>query len=355
MITNVQKGTRRAVAIPTVLTLGAALALSGCSSASSQTPDEIFKSYVAALNEGEIAAALELLADPGEITLENTGWFEELAADLPEPKLRTALELDDEIESTTLPFDFVSESPFEVTFVKVDGDWKISEPLFFVKSAADEDKEWAAEGSEAWHSRSTWWEVFKELEVDATLPGGGKFDFPEYVAGIATFREGDGGEDFFDEFTYEGIPLVRLTLSDLPDWEYFQSTPFGDENYIYFNNGRYMLDVDQPDYHLQPEILEQATNVASKELTGDQKVYSEGYLFNTTEYTREIGEVQQCSAASNSFAPELNPGPDYVVGIRCELDYTDSQFPGETDHWDADLTYSPITGAVEIEDYQGLE
>lgn len=300
------------------LALAAALGLNGCSGAAAATPDDVFKEYVSALNSGDIRGALGLIADPGEITVENSLRLEELGS-LPEPKLSSELDLDEKIEATTAYFNFGQDKPYAVAFIKNDGKWQLEEPLFFEESRAEMARTSTLEMAQTQadgRSESTWWEVIDELGITAELPSGEEFLFPRYLAGVAP------GE-------HNPIPLV---LSDLPDWEYLQKTPFASAELSIVNNGGrnqgYTVNPKLAADPLRSDIAE-AVGAA---LRGQKTTYSAGggFMRDGTEYAVEILDAADgCGSGLHKVhgAPDLRTR-EWRLVVSCDISYSDSQFPG---------------------------
>lgn len=309
---------KRAAATVT-LALGVAISLTSCTGASAATPDEVFKEYIAALNEGDIGTAIERVADPGDITAENSIRLDALG-ELPTPKLSSELELDDKIESTTAYFNFGQDKPYAVAFVKNEGQWQLERPLFFEESRAASAKESAAEfaGQEG-RSSTTWWEVIDELDITTKLPSGDDFTFPQYIAGVAP---------------REHAP-IKLTVSDLPDWQYLQRTPFSTAELKIVNQGEenqgYTIDMQLAEDPLKADLLAKA----GAGFVGLTASYTDGggFMRDGKEFQVQITKVAECkSSLANQHEPPDLTSAEWKISIGCDLIYSDTQFPGEEKH-----------------------
>lgn len=284
--------------------------------AEAATPDEVFKTYVSALNAGDVDVALSYVADSGDITSDNSTRLDELGA-IPEPKLAQELELDEKIESTTVSFVLGTDS-FPVDFVKNEGAWQIREPLFFEESRAADAKSTATDLAGDGRSQSTWWEVVDQLDISVKLPSGDEFDFPQYIAGVAP------GE-------HQPIPL---TLSDLPGWEYLQETPFEQAELTIVNHGGdnqgYSFDATLATDPLRDDIKADIEAL----LPGQTTTYTTGggFMRSGTEHTVQLLDAAG-GCASNLHripsAPDLETD-DWKAVVFCDFTYSDTQFPGET-------------------------
>lgn len=307
----------RAVSL-TGAALLAALTLTGCTGGqSAATPDEVFKSYVEALNQGDMKSAIELISDPGEITAENSIHIDDLGK-LPTPKLSSDLDLDDKIESTTAYFNFGQDKPYAVSFVKNEGQWQLERPLFFEESRAASDKESTSEfAAQDGRSASTWWEVIDEMDISTKLPSGDEFTFPQYIAGVAPG---------------EHAP-IKLTVSDLPDWEYLQKTPFSTAELKIVSQGDenqgYTIDMKLAADPLRNDLLAKA----GEGFVGLSANYTDGggFMRDGKEYQVQITKVADCRSSLYNEPPDLT-SPDWKISINCDLIYSDTQFPGEEKH-----------------------
>lgn len=100
--------------------------LTACSGQASQDPGNVLQSYIDGLDEGDVESSLRLVDDPGEVTAENTTKLGDVT--IPEPKAVES-EFDDGAEAVALEFRFDGANRV-VDFIKVDGVWKLEEPLF---------------------------------------------------------------------------------------------------------------------------------------------------------------------------------------------------------------------------------
>lgn len=113
---------RRATVL-TTLAAGVALGLAGCAGANSATPEEVFKAYIEALNQGEYEKALAMVADPGEVTPQNISNSTGFKYQVP---LLSGEPLDPKVEAGNFYMD-LEGSPVSVEVEKRDGQWKLRE------------------------------------------------------------------------------------------------------------------------------------------------------------------------------------------------------------------------------------
>lgn len=114
-----------------------AVSLSACGAGISDTPADVMKNYINHLNAGEYDEALSLVASPGDIESENVLNIGETS--ISEPLLGDEDEISEDAEAVSLFFKVGAEGEGDVDFVRVDGKWKLENPLFLVPLWPGED------------------------------------------------------------------------------------------------------------------------------------------------------------------------------------------------------------------------
>lgn len=103
------------------LIVAAIVSITGCSGASSKTPDTVLKEYVTALNEGDFETALSYVADPEEVTSDNLAKPSDIS--IPEPQsLET--EIEDGVDAVALKYQ-IGETSSDIQFSRGDDGWQL--------------------------------------------------------------------------------------------------------------------------------------------------------------------------------------------------------------------------------------
>ena len=194
-----------------IATSALALLLSGCASAGStdgndvgagsvnaeSSPTEVVKQYVAALNEGDIAAALALVADPQEVRVDSVLTLD--AIDIPEPRAEVSA-VTDEQDVATLSYD-VGGTSHDVPFIRSEDGWRLRRPEFLVPTFQGSNTLAGAlhlahstftteSGDDLMSASHVVMTGDHDVPVDISFPGNEYVAPMAHMSGTAKFREG---------------------------------------------------------------------------------------------------------------------------------------------------------------------